>query len=217
MADTKHSVWIALIGAAASIAVAFVTTKGTISSASPEIERATTQIEQLNRDLVEKERVVASLGNIEMLTPVGTVIASLIPPARFADLVGDPSVFDPKVSRWTLADRTRDVTLSRYGRLTNQSRTPDLRAMFLRGLDTGRGDGRGDPDGERIPGHIQFDEFREHSHPTVQMVGDNRVDGVDSTTRRSGDHHNQNKQTGKSGSAETRPQNAAVYYYLRIN
>jgi microcystin-dependent protein len=37
-----------------------------------------------------------------------------------------------------------------------------------------------------------------HSHTTVQMIGDNNVDGVDSVTTRSGDHHNQTRNTGTS-------------------
>jgi len=37
-----------------------------------------------------------------------------------------------------------------------------------------------------------------HSHTTVQMIGDNNIDGVDSTTRRSGDHHNETRNTGTS-------------------
>ena len=37
-----------------------------------------------------------------------------------------------------------------------------------------------------------------HSHTTVQMIGDNAVDGVDSTTTYSGDHHNETKNTGTS-------------------
>jgi microcystin-dependent protein len=44
-----------------------------------------------------------------------------------------------------------------------------------------------------------------HSHSAIQMVHDNNVDGVDSSTVRSGDHHNQSRQTGVSGGG--RPHN----------
>lgn len=42
-------------------------------------------------------------------------------------------------------------------------------------------------------------EMPSHSHSTVQMIGNNAIDGVDSTTRYSGDHHNQTRQTGSAG------------------
>lgn len=42
-------------------------------------------------------------------------------------------------------------------------------------------------------------EIPSHSHDTVQMIGDNNIDGVDSTTTHSGDHHNENRQTGLTG------------------
>ncbi|CAB4130345.1 hypothetical protein UFOVP116_395 [uncultured Caudovirales phage] len=35
-----------------------------------------------------------------------------------------------------------------------------------------------------------------HTHSTVQMIGDNNVDGVDSVTRYSGEHHNETRNTG---------------------
>lgn len=54
-----------------------------------------------------------------------------------------------------------------------------------------------------------------HSHSTVQMIGDNNIDGVDSTTVRSGDHHNETRETDTTG--ENQPHNnippfLALYY-----
>ena len=219
MADTKSSVWIALIGAAASIGVAFITTKGTISSASPEIEQATAQIQQLERDFEKTRQAVISFGEIERVAsmPIGSVVSSLLPPAQFSETVGDPSVFDPKVSRWVFADSISDITLSAYGRLMNVSRAPDLRGVFLRGIDTGRADKNGDLELNRQPGSFQSDDFRQHSHSVTEMVHNDAIDGVDSATTHSFEHRNESKQSGTAGGGETRPKNAAVYFYLKIN
>ena len=82
---------------------------------------------------------------------------------------------------------------------------PDLRGEFVRGFDDGRG-----IDTSRVFGSTQADDLKSHVHTTVQMIGDNNVDGVDSTTTRSGDHHNQTRNTGAAGGTETRPRNVAL-------
>ncbi|MCG7500163.1 hypothetical protein MHO82_25200 [Vibrio sp. Of7-15] len=46
---------------------------------------------------------------------------------------------------------------------------------------------------------LSIEEMPSHSHTTVQMIGDNNIDGVDSTTTRSGDHHNETRNTGTAG------------------
>ena len=84
---------------------------------------------------------------------------------------------------------------------------------FVRGIDKS-GD-EIDPDGERRPGSIQSDALKSHSHTTVIMIGDARIDGVDSTTTESGDHHNQERPTGLTGGEEGRPKNVALLYCER--
>ena len=96
--------------------------------------------------------------------------------------------------------------------------TPDLRGQFIRGLNdfgTGvRNDGKQDPENRSL-GSYQSDEFKSHTHSTVQMIGDNNVDGVDSTTTHSGDHHNEARETGATGGNETRPKNIALIYCVK--
>lgn len=100
---------------------------------------------------------------------------------------------------------------------------PDYRGRFLRGVDHGAGRdldagsrtacASGGLTGDAV-GSVQEDSFRSHSHSTVQMIGDGNVDGVDSTTTHSGDHHNEGRQTSAVGGNETRPINANVFWLI---
>lgn len=145
--------------------------------------------------------------------PIATVLSSAIAPKEFDKLVGNPDVFDAKKTTWALADG-RDVSGSKFSVLTGKSAIPDLRGMFLRGLNVGRADGKEDPDGEaRDPWIDQGDEIRSHTHTITAASG---IDGNRSGQQDAlyGAHPSQ---TGPTGGKETRPKNMAVYFYLRIN
>jgi phage-related tail fiber protein len=100
---------------------------------------------------------------------------------------------------------------------------PDYRGRFLRGVDSGAGRdldsglrtacASGGLTGDAV-GSVQADSFGSHSHSTVQMIGDGNVDGVDSCTVNSGDHHNEGRQTSAVGGSETRPINAYVFWLI---
>jgi microcystin-dependent protein len=106
---------------------------------------------------------------------------------------------------------------------------PDYRGMFLRGVAHTRTDRDPNSNDRTSPlpleqnggnagnkvGSIQADQIRKHTHLTVQMIGDNNIDGVDSTTTHSGDHHNEPRETDAFGGSETRPVNAYVNYIIR--
>lgn len=56
----------------------------------------------------------------------------------------------------------------------------------------------------KIPGHTHTfsgtaASAGAHTHAYTTMIYDNNIDGVDSTTTHSGDHHNESRQTGSSG------------------
>jgi microcystin-dependent protein len=87
---------------------------------------------------------------------------------------------------------------------------PDMRGLFVRGWDHNKG-----IDAGRVFGKTQEDMLASHTHTTIQMIGDNSVDGVDSTTTASGDHHNQTRNTGATGGTETRPKNIALIYCIK--
>jgi hypothetical protein len=86
--------------------------------------------------------------------------------------------------------------------------------VFVRGKNNGRPSG-GNPE-ERDLGEYQQDEVKQHSHSTVQMIGNNDADGVDSTATHSGEHHNESRETGSYGGNETRPRSVTVNFFIKV-
>jgi hypothetical protein len=170
--------------------------------------------------------------------PVGSVVASTMTPELLSSLVGDPPQFDATKSSWVLADG-RDVSGSRFAKVSLTSRVPDLRGLFLRGLNLGRGDSFADPDGtNRQAGDYQLDEIRAHEHPaesrttifpnphshTTRVPGGNDSSGapghqglVPEASSAVSLSAVTTTVVGATGGKETRPRNAAVYYYIKIN
>jgi hypothetical protein len=152
--------------------------------------------------------------------PVGTVIISLLHFSAFARQVHDINAANWTVhSKWAPADG-RNVVGSLYESLTGQVLLPDLRGMFLRGLNqfdgvNKRSDGREDKDGDnRRAGDFQINNtkldniyrtnvqafYGTNSSPYgLQSGGGGPVPGP------------------MLGAEETRPNNVAVYYYIKIN
>ena len=130
----------------------------------------------------------------------------------------DGDFWTAKYSKWCLADG-RQVASSRYELITSSNTIPDLRGLFLRGINSGRNDGWQDPDGERHPGTPpQTNSFKQHSHGF-----DYREPGGSGSSGQSGNSqglvsvHSTTGQADTGGGTETRPKNAAVFYYIRIN
>jgi hypothetical protein len=98
---------------------------------------------------------------------------------------------------------------------------PDLRGMFLRGLnsfDIGkvRDDGKEDPDGkDRSAASFQIDMLQEHNHKVSSKTADTGQKGRKLPYRNGG--LDGDWQTENYGGSETRPKNVAVYYYIKIN
>ncbi|MCA9278647.1 MAG: hypothetical protein H6815_10690 [Phycisphaeraceae bacterium] len=193
-----------------------------------------------------------------MPVPVGTVIASMLPPDKFASLVGDVEKSINK-KQWVLADG-QNVAGSTYASIAKEllqgqqiymepgkeNSVPDLRGVFLRGINAGR-DRFEDPDGERAAGSFQRHAFASHQHWMFggsKGAGANNLGagneslpayarsfhppGAKSTDPIHGESYEiwSSTQTddaslrGKTkgtGGVETRPNNVAVYYYIRIN
>ncbi len=147
-------------------------------------------------------------GNIPDLStelPVGSIIASMLPPQAFAQ--------EDSNSRWAYANG-QNVSGSLYA-ISIGENVPDLRGLFLRGINSGRSDFGRDPGGERKAGNYQGDDFKSHNHTYVI-----RVDGygnIPKAGNTGGPPSGYAGQTNNAGGAETRPKNIAVHYYVRIN
>ena len=160
--------------------------------------------------------------------PIGTVIP-------YAGAINDESRAVLASAGWLICDG-KEISREKYARLykvigdihgrgdaVKTFNLPDYRGRFLRGVnaDSGR-----DPDAaKRDPaapgglagdsvGSVQSDEFRLHTHQTMQMILNNDIDGVDSVTLRSYEHHNETRDTGSAGGNETRPKNAYVNWLI---
>lgn len=146
--------------------------------------------------------------------PVGTIIASMLNEAEFEHHNG---------SSWVLADG-RDITIEdEYRRITQNRKVPDLRGMFLRGIDP---TGKVDPEGKRTPGSEQKDSFKKHTHKvTTKFISEFQNDPPNydmfgAAGEKWGDyedHKLEGVQLSNEGGVETRPINVAVYYYIKIN
>ncbi|MCK5355243.1 MAG: hypothetical protein KAJ63_09005 [Methyloprofundus sp.] len=110
--------------------------------------------------------------------PIGTVISSLLTEVQVNTDTDDTNEVDVRKRKWVLADG-KDVSGSAYAQVTGNSHIPDFRGVFLRGKNNGRNDGNENPDGDLALGIYQADIFAEHTHSTVQMIGNNNIDGVD--------------------------------------
>jgi hypothetical protein len=166
-------------------------------------------IKCLQETSAERTPAAAAAGSL----PVGAIIASMLPPDSFAKSVGDPLDFDPAKSKWVLANGTYDISRSTYRALSGKRLPPDLRGMFLRGVNAGRNDGKEDPSGDREAGGYQEDALAKHTHP-LGYGAHGLANGKGGGDLESG---LPSVNTLPTGDKETRPKNVAVYYYLKIN
>jgi len=172
--------------------------------------------------------------------PVGTIISSILQPEVFLRALGENINFNTTESNWCLADG-RNVVGSTFNLVTSSNNIPDLRGMFLRGVNQNRSDEFSDPDGNREAGDFQFDATKmpntafytsnagghTHSYRSTDNgpLLDNPVSqdnpnwknryGVVDSKRTSNEGVHQHQITG--GDIETRPKNISVFYYIKIN
>jgi hypothetical protein len=150
---------------------------------------------------------------IDLIAPIGTVIASMLTPVQMNDQAG---------GTWVLADGS--AAPAAYASATGKATLPDLRGAFLRGLNEGRNDGQEDPDGgERTIGDYQGDQFQGHYHDLgsgrESETGQGYITAGTGSTQGITDAYNPitdgTNGTPRYGS-ETRPKNVAVYYYVKV-
>lgn len=158
--------------------------------------------------------------------PIGTIIASYLNFEQFnaATINNEKSatgVWSSSKSKWAPCDG-RPIPMSKFQTVTSQLQVPDLRGMFLRGLNTfdpfqpvpAIASDKADPE-NRVVGSFQVDNIKAHNHtipnPTVHAGSDQGPDG--------GGYNawGRNAPTSNVGGAETRPKNIAIFYYIKIN
>jgi len=152
-----------------------------------------------------------SLAALKPSFPIGTVIASLRKPLAGGYLPGD--------STWVLADGTPDVDDVGYRLDYLSGDTPDLRGVFLRGLNEGRTDGMQDPEGTgRTAGTSQADQFKSHEHRAHWSNAPPVSGGVwyDIWSFYGPLPYSTCPAMEAAGGSETRPKNVAVYYYVKV-
>lgn len=163
--------------------------------------------------------------------PVGTIVASQLPPVEFAKATGETEGDDFSKRTWILADG-RKVTGTVFAKLTGDKAVPDLRGVFLRGLDPNGSRQAGDLEGysTALPTANRFGgvtaKAGDHVHAggmQLSKVGDRYNAGgqdylvaVAANTLSGGEHTHVVDITG-GGDPETRPVNVAVFYYIKIN
>jgi len=164
--------------------------------------------------------------------PIGTVIASLIAPDIDGNYMTGSMV-------WAFADGTLPNDATTYTR-----KFPDLRGMFLRGVNYGRIDDYSDPGQRTNDGDVNFagsfekNTFQGHSHAcglagVGPMAG--RYSNIDTGIIYSGRYEGSSDPAAPTSlgtktsppvtdgvdgtpnfSKETRPSNVAIYWYIKV-
>lgn len=169
-------------------------------------------------------------GLLDILTPVGSIIESMLTEAQYHSQLGISTT-------WVLADG-RNVAGSLYNSVTGNANIPDLRGVFRRGKNNGRADGNQNPAGEVDPGTLQGSANLSHTHPLVDpghthsiasylagsttllanfntvVRGPINVSTLESTVTNS---NNVGLSVSASGTSESRPTNVTTNVFIRIN
>ena len=167
----------------------------------------------------------------------GVPVGSIMP---FAGAVTSGDALLEPVPGWIVCNGATLTTNAKFDNLKTVLGTawgtnlvPDLRGVFLRGINNGRTDAYADPD-NRAVGSFQDDEFKEHNHPIIDPGHTHpyldyiRKEGKgddDPSGNISSNNHEYNNRTTSSvttgitivnrGGDETRPVNAAVNFIIK--
>lgn len=114
---------------------------------------------------------------------------------------------------WKLCDG-RSVTGSQYQTLTGLTTIPDLRGVFPRGKDNGRGI---NPDGDLAIGAYTADKLAAHTHQEHYRIPNAGTGGSDG----GGDHNRSltdvTENVTSTGGNETAPKSCTVNFFIKIN
>lgn len=214
----------ALMTHGTAIVVALITSAATVVTSLGNVHTATkdaTSASAIANHAAEKAQVAAEKANGEVI-PIGAIVASTLAWEEFSTSSGSRADFAAGESAWTPCDG-RSIAGSKASLTYRLNRAPDLRGVFLRGLNEfvpgytqPLDPSRADPATSRTAGSYQADELRKHRHTLPYQKwalknGDKVLD-LEETTNEKG-----RVSTDDAGGDETRPKNVAVYYYMRIN
>jgi len=160
--------------------------------------------------------------------PIGTILTSVLDWDSFSQITSGKTAgeWDAANSKWAPADG-RGVSASKYSRKSGKNEVPDLRGVFLRGLNMFDpfyqdevATSQKDPD-NRAAGSFQTDALKSHSHTfNTRGNGENAGgQGYPAISDNPNNHIGTKATTDNSPnlSTETRPKNVAVFYYVKIN
>jgi hypothetical protein len=173
--------------------------------------------------LVSKSAAEGSFSSSSNI-PIGTVITSFLTFDKFSEATrsnekSPGNIWTSTKSKWAPCDG-RPLPYSKYSTFASQPNAPDLRGVFLRGLNSFDPTYTVSPSNQQLNpentplGGFQNEAFKEHNH------GGFDVGGGSSGPRNalSIDTRIENRwETSKAGGNETRPKNISIYYYLKIN
>lgn len=159
--------------------------------------------------------------------PIGTIVASVLDYETFLNVNGiKDDNFDIETSTWSPCDG-RDVSISTYGKKI--SKVPDLRGVFLRGINDMGVSGTLPADQKqlnpenKVAGEFQPDIVKNHNHKhRATAKGGSWFKNYKTYngnwgSEKSGNNSSDITETNENGGDETRPKNITVYYYIRIN
>lgn len=215
----------------------------TIISAKREPEKDLILTLQTDRGTVSRKIDAENSLATNKELPIGTIITSFLPFDQFNytsknNAKSPGELWTAQKSKWAPCDG-RSVSNSGFAKVTSKTFVPDLRGMFLRGLNTfdpsngpaPRNPNEADPE-TRIVGQYQADAFQGHRHNqdgdgAPGIVGGRQGEGafvrgaeikyLNAKAFRVLDPITDNSNGIPKISAETRPKNVTVYYYIKIN
>lgn len=200
------------------------------------------RLETLEKKVSKLESSAIPAGTVSAI-PVGTVIASTLEFEKFTIHYNPENVevTNTKEVLWVPADG-RSVQDSEYKHLTGKDYVPDLRGVFLRGMNefyTFGSNGKvkenqADPKKKRVVGDFQEDSLQNHDHNHRHKFQIGGSSPARTIAAGSGKKDNTDGETEleektpispgkyddietKYNNQETRPKNRSVYYYIKIN
>ena len=150
-------------------------------------------------------------GSVNILARDGTILSTLHAGTKLVDYtpIPYPLTTPPKgyitLMGQVISQSSYPILFSLYG-----STLPDLRGVFIRGLDNGKGYDTG-----REILTYQADELKSHTHSVARAQNSGVGALTDRVTTANGDSGTANNAAQATGGTETRPKNIAFNYIVK--